>query len=124
MSGVSFACRTESIRTPALELDYYLVPWDTQILGVPVGQIADLRILDAQRAAHDYEAFANWCAIERIALCACRLPASRIVESMFLEERGFRFLELNYMPRLEGLQTATLAAEDGVRIEPATAQDR
>ena len=24
---------------------------------------------------------------------------------MFLEERGFRFVELNYMPRLDGLQS-------------------
>jgi ribosomal protein S18 acetylase RimI-like enzyme len=124
MSGApQFEIHTESLRTPALELDYYRVPWDTQILGVPVAQIAGLRIFDAPQAARDYEAFAQWCATEHIALCACRVPASRLVESMFLEERGFRFIELNYTPRLDGLQAMQIV-EPGVDIRAATEQDR
>ena len=124
MSGApQFEFRTESIRTPALELDYYLVPWDTQILGVPVAQIAELRVLDAAPAARDYESFAQWCTSQRIALCACRVAASRLVECMFLEERGFRFIELNYLPRLDGLQALQIA-DQGVHIEQAAASDQ
>jgi ribosomal protein S18 acetylase RimI-like enzyme len=51
------------------------------------------------------------------------MPASHLVESMFLEERGFRFVELNYTPRLEGLQTMQVI-EQGVEIVRATEQDK
>jgi ribosomal protein S18 acetylase RimI-like enzyme len=124
MSGApTFEFRTESIRTRALVLDYHLVPWDTQILGVPVAQIAELQVLDAAQAARDYETFARWCAAERIALCTCRVAGSRLAESMFLEERGFRFVELNYTPRLEGLQKLQLAEQD-VAVVQAAEQDK
>jgi RimJ/RimL family protein N-acetyltransferase len=120
---VRFDYHVESIRTAALLLDFYLVPWDTSILNVPVAQIADLRIEEPVQAARDYEAFSDWCGRQRIALCACRLPASRLVDSMFLEERGFRFVELNYLPRLAGLQKLSTSDED-VSVAPAEERDR
>jgi ribosomal protein S18 acetylase RimI-like enzyme len=120
---MNFAYTTESIRTAALHLDYYLVPWDTEILGVPVAQIADVRVADAAGASRDYEEFARWCTRQRIALCACRLPSDRVADAMFLEERGFRFVELNYLPQLTGLQALELA-QTGIDIETATAEDR
>jgi ribosomal protein S18 acetylase RimI-like enzyme len=42
---------------------------------------------------------------------------------MFLEERGFRFIELNYQPRLAGL-LARSTAEDGITLAPAERGDR
>ena len=56
---MSFEYTTRSIRTPALQLDYFLVPWDTEILGVPVAQISELRVIDPAAAARDYEEFAQ-----------------------------------------------------------------
>jgi RimJ/RimL family protein N-acetyltransferase len=120
---VSFEYTTRSIRTAALQLDYFLVPWDTEILGVPVAQISELRVHDAAAAARDYEEFARWCTSERVALCSVRLPAQRVAESMFLEERGFRWIELNYQPRIEQLQSRSWP-QDTLRVAPATAQDR
>jgi RimJ/RimL family protein N-acetyltransferase len=117
---MSFAYETESIRTAALKLDHFVVPWDTQIFGVPVAQIAELRVLEPVQAAHDYERFEDWCRRQRIALCACRLPAERLADCMFLEDRGFRFVELNYLPRLTGLQS--LHTRDG-GVEVAVADD-
>ena len=67
--AVSFAYTARSIRTAALQLDYFLVPWDSEILGVPVAQISELRVTDPLAAARDYEEFARWCAREGIALC-------------------------------------------------------
>jgi RimJ/RimL family protein N-acetyltransferase len=120
---VSFEHRVESIRTEALALDYFLVPWDTEILGVPVAQIADARVLEATQAALDYERFVDWCRERRIAFCACRLPADRLVDSMFLEDRGFRFVELNYLPRLTGLQRRD-TSEQGIAVAAAVESDR
>lgn len=124
MSGtLNFSYETESIRTAALRLDYYVVPWDTQIIGAPVAQICELRVTDAVQAARDYQSFADWCVQRQIVLCSCRLPADRLSDSMFLEERGFRFVELNYTPRLAGLQALRFATED-IHVQQAQAQDR
>jgi ribosomal protein S18 acetylase RimI-like enzyme len=124
MSGASpFEYRTEVIRTPALVLSHYLVPWDTAIIGAPVAQIDELEVTDVQQARRDYERFAEWCQREQVAVCACRLPADRLVESMLLEERGFRFVELNYQPRLTDLQTQP-AADEGIVVADADELDR
>jgi ribosomal protein S18 acetylase RimI-like enzyme len=120
---MNFEYTVESIRTAALQLDYYLVPWDTEILGVPVAQIGDVRVSDIARAAADYQEFTRWCTQQRIALCACRLPSDRVADAMFLEEHGFRFVELNYLPRLTGLQSLQLPQTD-IDIEPAALADR
>lgn len=120
---MNFEFEKHSIRTRALELDYHHVPWDAEILGAPVGQISALKVIDPAQAALDYEPFARWCEHERIALCACRVPGERIIDSIFLEERGFRFIELNYLPRLERLQSASFV-DEGVRVTSAGEEDR
>jgi RimJ/RimL family protein N-acetyltransferase len=120
---VSFDYTTRSIRTAALQLEYFLVPWDTEILGVPVAQIAEFRVTDAAAAVRDYEEFARWCTQEGIGLCSCRLPQERVADAIFLQERGFRSIELNYLPRIEQLQARSLP-QDSLRIAPATLQDR
>jgi ribosomal protein S18 acetylase RimI-like enzyme len=120
---MDFGYHLETIRTEALLLSFYVVPWDSRILGVPVAQIADIRVSEPAGAARDYQSFSDWCARERIALCACRLEADRLADSMFLEERGFRFVELNYLPRLTGLQQQP-TGDEGVSITPADHGDR
>ena len=120
---MGFEYHVESIRTKALALDFYLVPWDTQILGVPVAQIASVRVEEPAQAAHDYGAFVDWCSRQRIALCSCRLPANRLADSMFLEERGFRFIELNYQPRLTHLLQSP-ASNEGISVARVEDPDR
>lgn len=120
---MNFDYRLETIRTPTLTLDYYLVPWDSEILGQPVAQLKELHVIEPKQAAIDYQGFADWCERENIQLCACRLPADRLRDSMFLEQRGFRFIELNYLPRLENLQSGQFAANDIV-VMPADSADR
>ena len=120
---MNFDFNIETIRTPALSLDYHLVPWDIDILGRPVAQISDARVSDARQAERDFQPFLEWLAQHGVELCSCRVPASSMVESMFLEERGFRFVELNYLPTLAGLQERPAVATD-IRIEPAAAGDR
>lgn len=120
---MNFDYQLQAIRTPALALDYYLVPWDSEIFGQPVAQVSELRVIEPSQAAIDYRAFANWCEQERIQLCACRLPADRLSDSMFLEERGFRFIELNYLPRFTDLQGGQFQSGD-ISVVPAADADR
>lgn len=120
---MDFDYQLETIRTPALALDYYLVPWDSEILGKPVAQISDLHVIEPRQAALDYQVFTQWCERQRIELCACRLPAQRLADSMFLEEHGFRFIELNYLPRFANLQSARFPDSD-IAVLPADEADR
>lgn len=120
---MKFEYQVESIRTPALSMDYHLVPWDTDIFGKPVAQISQLRITDAVRAHGDYQPFVHWCAQHAIELCACRVSAGDMVESMFLEDQGFRFIELNYLPMLTQLQERSFPTGD-IQVTPAEQRDR
>jgi RimJ/RimL family protein N-acetyltransferase len=119
---MNFSRELLHVERPALALDFFLVPWDTDIFGFPVGQIERIAVLGAD-ASTDFEAFEEWRAQQDIRLVSCRLPHDRLVESMFLEDRGFRFVEMVYSPRLDRLDTV-LALPDGPQIEPATAADR
>ena len=120
---MDFDYETEVIRTRALTLDYFVVPWDTTIIGRPVAEISRLEITDLDEASRDYLAFSRWCEEQEITLCSCRLPHARLKESIFLEDRGFRFIELNYRPYLNGLQKLKLP-EDELIVKPAGEQDR
>lgn len=120
---MQFDIDIESIRTPALSLEYHLVPWDTEIIGKPVAQIRELQVFDPAGAARDYQTFVAWRERHGVQLCSCRVPADRLVDSMFLEAQDFRFIELNYLPRLADLQ-ARQFAETNIAIAPADETDR
>jgi ribosomal protein S18 acetylase RimI-like enzyme len=120
---MNFEYQVESIRTPALSIDYHLVPWDSDIFGKPVAQISQIRVTDATQAHRDYQPFERWCADHSVQLCACRVPASNLLESMFLEDQGFRVVELNYLPELTRLRERKFESTD-IQVIPATEQDR
>lgn len=119
---MNFSREMLHIERPALALDFFLVPWDTDIFGFPVGQIERISVLGAD-ASTNFNAFEEWCTRHGIRLVSCRLPHDRLVESMFLEDHGFRFVEMVYSPRLERLN-AIHALPDGPRIETASVADR
>jgi ribosomal protein S18 acetylase RimI-like enzyme len=118
-----FRYETLAIRDPALSLDYYPVPWDSTILGVPVAQIATLQVIDARRATDAFGVFRAWCSEQQVALCAARLPATSMAEVGFLEQHGFRFIELNYQPTVSRLELRSFPPP-AVRVLPAEPRDR
>ena len=65
---MKFEYQVESIRTPALSMDYHLVPWDSEIFARPVAQVSQLRVTDLSTAHRDYQPFARWCADNAIEL--------------------------------------------------------
>jgi ribosomal protein S18 acetylase RimI-like enzyme len=119
----NFDYTTERIETDALFLEYFLVPWDTEILGQSVGDIRRLEVKDTLNAGKDYLAFKKWIERNNIILCSARLTHDKIVESMFLENQGFRFIEMNYHPQLKNLQSMEFP-KDEIVIEMACSEDR
>ena len=109
--------------TDSLQFDYYIVPWDSEILTRPVAQIDGLRILDKRRARQDFSGFEAWHKTHHVFLCSARIPHCAMDESQFLEERGFRFIELNYQPELSGLEQIPNPSKD-IQIQLATLDDR
>jgi ribosomal protein S18 acetylase RimI-like enzyme len=118
---VNFAPERIELQSAALRMAYHAVPWDSEIFGFPVGQIAELELRDGDPTA-DFERFEAWCRDTSTRLVCCRLPHGRLREAGWLESRRFRFIEMIYRPRLDALQ-AWRASAGAVVVSQATAAD-
>lgn len=110
------------LETPNLHLIADEAYWDTAIFGCPVAQIKKIAIVDAKAARHDFSEFKNWLDVEHIGIVSCRLHHDQLRESMFLEEHGFRFIEIVLHPKLDNLQTHNISTEN-LKISPAEESD-
>lgn len=120
---MNFSVDPIKLRTLSLQLDFYNVPWDTEILGHPVAEIRHITITDALIAEHDFSEFREWLEKEKIQLCSCRVKHDQLVETDFLQKQNFRFMELNYHPKFTGLQDKDLKNQ-GIRVELAKDGDQ
>lgn len=118
-----------TIRSPALDLDAGIVPWDTESFGVPVAQVWSITVRDPRSAASDLAPLAQWLADGQVRLAACRLPHDGLAESFALEAVGFRFVEMVYGmrfrldPALAPASEALSAAEEPMAWETARIED-
>jgi len=87
-------------------------PWDEVVCGFPVLQITDMTV-------SGINADVDICQFERVrddlnaGLVSCRLPHDSLKESMLLEDRGFKFIEMVFTPELD-LPGFTVDAGDGL----------
>lgn len=81
-------------------MEWEYVAWDSIVLKAPVLHISDIRI-QAPQAFEDMRAFESFRDELGATLVSCRLPHDHLSESMFLERRGFRFIEMIYKPELD-----------------------
>ncbi|MCB2263498.1 MAG: GNAT family N-acetyltransferase [Candidatus Thiosymbion ectosymbiont of Robbea hypermnestra] len=88
------------------------------VFGFSVARIDRLTVLDESAAARDYDGFRRWRDEKAIGLVSCRLPQEQLSESMFLESKGFGFIETVLYPELDRLQALAFPA-DGFVIAPA-----
>lgn len=102
-----------SLDTAALHCSYFEVPWDTEIFGSPVAQIEGLEIRQLDAALDSFARYEDWAAARGIALAVCKLEAGRIAEIGWLQQRGFRWIETMYYPRLGDLQSSPVPLPDG-----------
>jgi len=100
------------LETSALALGYGIVPWDTEIFGFPVAQLHDVEVKDAAAAAIPFAAFESWRDRRGVRLVSARLDRSNPAAWMFLESRGFRFIEMTYHPVCSDLASLPLTPNE------------
>lgn len=98
------------------------IPWDTEVFGFSVAQIETLEVVDPSSVSDDYRKFQDWLDAREIKIASCRLPHDRLRESMFLESKGFRFIEMVLHPKIEKLQSLDFLPDNLIAI-PALAND-
>ncbi len=111
-----------SIDTDSLQMEWSEAPWDTAIYGAPVLQITRFEVR-GPAAFRDLAAFELARDAAGSGLVSCRLPHDRLRESMLLEEAGFRFVEMLYLPELEPLPTAERLSDGGLQVRRALESD-
>lgn len=112
----------ERSESPALDLTYHLTPWDEAAFRGSTAAISSICVRTERDADPAFGVFYDWCMRNAIRLVSCRLAQGRLKECGFLEARGFRFIELNYRPRLRGL--AGFSADADIDISPADESDQ
>jgi RimJ/RimL family protein N-acetyltransferase len=108
--------------TPAIQLIAREATWDSAVFQTPVVQLEQIVVRRPAEATRDYAThFKTWLDEEQIGLVSCRLPHECLVESMFLEAHGFRFVEMVLHPTVAGLSGLTLPANDLQIVSPGPA---
>jgi RimJ/RimL family protein N-acetyltransferase len=90
----------DRINTRNLHLGWSIVPWDAAVTGFPVWQLNDIG-LNGPSADTDMRLFEEARDRAGVGLISCRLGHDQLNASMFLENHGFRFIEMIYRPELE-----------------------
>jgi RimJ/RimL family protein N-acetyltransferase len=111
----------ERSESPALDMAYHLTPWDEPAFRGNTASVSFIRLRNETEAAGVFGAFRDWCVRNAVKLVACRLAQGQLPECGFLEAQGFRFIELNYRPSVEGLGSFSTDLE--ITVCPAAASD-
>ena len=110
------------IETSALRLAWRESPWDTAVFNAPVYTIELIEVL-TDSARRDAQQFMKFLVDSGARLVSCRLPHARLVESILLEDLGFRFIEMIYQPVLDDLLPTTWESLLPMAVVKATAAD-
>ena len=110
------------LETESLVLRASLVPWDSAILQHPVAQIDEIRIIDSRQSDLDYAAFEAWRDSNGCQFISCRLNHALLSESIFLERKEFRFIEMVLHPKIEGL-AQLIIPDEGLTVSGVDKDD-
>lgn len=91
---------SQQMTTTALVMTWSLASWDEAVCGFPVIQITAIQVIGSD-AGIDMLRFEQMRDAIGAGLVSCRLPHDRLKESIFLEDNGFRFIEMLYAPELD-----------------------
>lgn len=111
-----------NLATPALELIARLTPWDTAAFGFVVGQIDVMECRDRAVSPVAIQPFLQWLDANAVRLVSCRLRYNQLVESMLLEDCGFKFVETVLHPYVD-LSMIRCEEHGTFAIKPAAASD-
>lgn len=104
------------------QASFYLIPWDTEIFGVPVAQLELRNVENPQAGEVLMLQFQAWCAENDVHLCSVKCPQDQTREVFFLQEHDFRVVEIAYTPEMKCLQDIDIM-ETSLHVEPAFAED-
>jgi RimJ/RimL family protein N-acetyltransferase len=110
------------IETCNLLLEASLVSWDTEIFSFPIGQINQIKILNSKKSIKGYSEFESWRDDNCYGLISCRISHDLIDESLFLEGKGFRFIETVLHPKLNALDELNIT-DQGLKVVLASKND-
>lgn len=108
--------------TPSLKATLREVPWDSAVFGFPVALIEDVRGMRGELAESDFQGIREWLDANAVRLVTCRLPHDQLTVSFFLEQLGFRFVEMVLHPFIERLGEQRLD-DQGLRVSTAVSAD-
>jgi RimJ/RimL family protein N-acetyltransferase len=115
---MKFDREIELIAADGVEMEVFVVPWDSEIFGFPVAQIGRLALSSSARPTEAMRQLQSWLDRHRIRLASCRLDSRALRESMLLEADGFRFVEMVYSPVLSPIRPVG-DVDDMLVVEPA-----
>ncbi len=98
------------------------VPWDTEIFGYRVGAIEMLDLSCEAGRDMGLDALDAWARTHRVRLITCRIADDRLVDSIALEDRGFRFIETVLHP-FTNIDHRWENHETDIEIVPAGEED-
>lgn len=110
------------IETPNLIMEWTEAPWDTVVFSFPVLQINKFEIFGSL-AVEDFRTFEVARDSIEAGLVSCRLSHSCIQQSILLEDRGFRFIEMLYQPELLNLKDQNEFEDTGLCVSEAKRED-
>ncbi len=110
------------VDTQNLYLAWAEAPWDSRLFGFPVLQIGEIEVRGPD-AMVDFAPFEACRDRIQSGLVSCRLSHERLKESMLLEARRFRFIEMVYHPEMDDLQAKDLNAPTGLKVTRADRLD-
>ena len=91
---------SDELISTSLRMKWSTAPWDEMVFGFPVLQITNMEVLGAN-AKSDIQVFERERDRIGAGMVSCRLAHQCMRESMLLEDRGFRFIEMLFQPELE-----------------------
>ncbi len=102
----------ERIDTSALKAEYCIDSLESEIMGAPVACLQRLKVINNQQALTELKQFFQWCEKHKVDLCSCRIPQFQRDEAILLGQAGFHWIELNYRPQLDNLQSQVFSSCD------------
>jgi GNAT superfamily N-acetyltransferase len=112
----------EQIDSTSLAMTWSEAPWDQVVCGFPVLQVTAMEIRGPS-AEKDFRIFEHARDLIGAGLVSCRLPDQCLPESMLLEERGFRFIEMVYRPELGLSKLGPGDRDEGLLVSRACDSD-
>lgn len=97
-------------------------PWDTSVFGHNVADLLDLQFSTPGETKECLDALEDWLNMHTVKLAACRLRFDRYRESIALQERSFRYVEMLLHPYCK-LEVPNSQETNLFRIGEATSQD-